>query len=190
MEQYETFEQVTRNALEYALAAAGRELDDEQKDALMARYNDLERFPDGEEGLRRLHEGDYQMVVFSNGAPHMLEALMDGGGAAPILPRVQSASMRSRSTSLPRRSTSTSLKDWSGRSGRSGSSSQTLSMTSGQRRPECGPRGWTAPEGCSTHSVRPPRSRSVRSSSLRMLWRSGKDDRCMVGRKDLWQACS
>ncbi len=83
MEKYEDFEQVTRKALDYALAAAGRELDDEQKDALMAQYNDLERFPDVEEGLRRLHEGGYQMVVFSNGAPHMLEALMDGAELRP-----------------------------------------------------------------------------------------------------------
>src|SRR6266852_8835337 len=44
MEQYEDFEQVTRKALDYALAVAGRNLDANQKDALMAQYNDLERF--------------------------------------------------------------------------------------------------------------------------------------------------
>lgn len=83
METYEDFEQVTRKALDYALAAAGRELDVEQKDGLMAQYNDLERFPDVEEGLARLKEAGHTMVVFSNGAPHMLEALMDGAELRP-----------------------------------------------------------------------------------------------------------
>jgi hypothetical protein len=48
MERYEDFEQVTRKALDYALEAAGRELEADQKDALMAQYNDLERFADVE----------------------------------------------------------------------------------------------------------------------------------------------
>jgi 2-haloacid dehalogenase len=42
MEQYEDFEQVTRKALDYALAAAGHELTTDQRDALLAQYDDLE----------------------------------------------------------------------------------------------------------------------------------------------------
>ncbi len=80
MERYEDFEQVTRKALDYALAAAGQELDSEQKDALIAQYNDLEHFEDVEPGLKRLKEAGHEMVVFSNGAPHMLRALMDRKG--------------------------------------------------------------------------------------------------------------
>ncbi|MGI8546869.1 MAG: haloacid dehalogenase type II [Gemmatimonadaceae bacterium] len=77
MERYDDFEQVTRKALDYALAAVGRELGEDQKDALMAQYNDLERFPDVEPGLERLKEAGHAMVVFSNGTPTMLEAIMD-----------------------------------------------------------------------------------------------------------------
>lgn len=77
MEQYEDFEQVTRKALDYALKAVGRELEAHQKDALMEQYNDLERFEDVEEGLSRLKEAGHKMVVFSNGTPTMLEAIMD-----------------------------------------------------------------------------------------------------------------
>jgi hypothetical protein len=51
MERYEDFAQVTRKALDYALAATGQELAPEQKDELMAQYNDLERFADVEPGL-------------------------------------------------------------------------------------------------------------------------------------------
>lgn len=83
MEQYEDFEQVTRKALDYALEAAGRKLDADQKDALMAQYNNLDRFDDVEEGLSRLKETGHQMVVFSNGTPAMLEALMDREQLAP-----------------------------------------------------------------------------------------------------------
>ena len=83
MERYEDFEQVTRKALDYALAAARQELTPEQKDALMARYNDLERFADVEPGLKTLEEAGHPMVVFSNGTPRMLEALMDAAQLRP-----------------------------------------------------------------------------------------------------------
>jgi 2-haloacid dehalogenase len=87
MERYEDFEQVTRKALDYALAVVGRELRAGQRDVLIAQYNDLERFPDVEPGLQRLKEAGHAMIVFSNGAPHMLEALMD---AAELHPYFQS----------------------------------------------------------------------------------------------------
>jgi 2-haloacid dehalogenase len=83
MERYEDFERVTRKALDYALEAAGRELDADHKDALMAQYNDLERFADVEPGLERLKEAGHVMVVFSNGAPRMLDALVDAAGLRP-----------------------------------------------------------------------------------------------------------
>ena len=83
MEQYEDFEQVTRKALDYTLATAGRNLGPVHKDALMARYDDLERFADVEPGLKRLEEAGHAMVVFSNGTPRMLEALMDAAELRP-----------------------------------------------------------------------------------------------------------
>lgn len=78
MERYEDFEMVTRKALDHALATelTGRGLDAEQRDALMARYDDLEPFPDAEPGLVRLREAGHAMAVFSNGSPRMLEALL------------------------------------------------------------------------------------------------------------------
>ncbi len=83
MERYEDFEQVTRKALDYALATVKRELEAGQKDALMAQYNDLERFPDVEPGLQRLKEAGYTMVVFSNGSPSMLAGIMDAAKLHP-----------------------------------------------------------------------------------------------------------
>ncbi len=100
MERYEDFEQVTRKALDYALGESGRELEADQKDALMAQYNDLERFADVEPGLKRLKEAGYAMVVFSNGAPQMLDAIMDAAGCTPTY-RASSASTRWERTSPP-----------------------------------------------------------------------------------------
>ena len=83
MERYEDFEAVTRMALDYALAAAGRDLGGDQKDALIAQYNDLERFPDVEPGLRQLRQAGCLMVIFSNGSPRMLNAIADAAGLRP-----------------------------------------------------------------------------------------------------------
>jgi 2-haloacid dehalogenase len=80
MERYEDFEQVTRYALDYALASVGQTLAPEQKQGLMAQYNDLERFDDVEPGLERLEAAGYAMVVFSNGSPSMLDAIMHTAG--------------------------------------------------------------------------------------------------------------
>ena len=83
MERYEDFERVTRKAMDYALAATGQELGPAQRDALMARYDDLRRFADVERGLQRLEEAGHAMVVFSNGTPRMLDALMGAAGLRP-----------------------------------------------------------------------------------------------------------
>lgn len=83
MERYQDFEQITRLALDYALAASGQELDVAEKDALMAQYDDLERFADVEPGLRRLRDAGCAMVVFSNGTLRMIATLMDAAGLHP-----------------------------------------------------------------------------------------------------------
>ncbi len=87
MERYEDFERVTRKALDYALAGTAQVLGPEQRDALMARYDDLERFADVEPGLQRLKEAGHAMVVFSNGAPRMLDAVIDAAGLRPYFQR-------------------------------------------------------------------------------------------------------
>jgi len=83
MERYQDFAQVTRKALDHALAMAGRELDETQKDILMAQYNDLERFADVEPGLQSLKDAGYTMVVFSNGSPSMLNGIMNAAQLQP-----------------------------------------------------------------------------------------------------------
>ena len=83
MERYEDFEQVTRKALDYALAVSGNTLEAQQKNSLMAQYNDLERFADVERGLQSLKDAGYTMVVFSNGSPAMLTGIMNAANLHP-----------------------------------------------------------------------------------------------------------
>jgi 2-haloacid dehalogenase len=85
MERYEDFGQVTRKALDFALTVVGEELDEDQKDDLMTRYDHLDRFEDAELGLRRLREAGHQMVAFSNGSPSMISAVLDNAALRPYL---------------------------------------------------------------------------------------------------------
>lgn len=80
MERYEDFEWVTRRSLDYALEDSCRELGASAKEALIAQYNDLERFSDVHDGLTALKASGHTMIVFSNGTPRMLEAVMDAAG--------------------------------------------------------------------------------------------------------------
>ena len=84
MGRYEDFDWVTRKALDHALAVARLELSEARKAALMAHYDDLETFADVLTGLRRLGEGGHRMVVFSNGSPRMLGAIMHAAGLRPF----------------------------------------------------------------------------------------------------------
>jgi 2-haloacid dehalogenase len=80
MERYEDFEQVTRKALDHALAVHSEELGADEKDGLIAQYDELERFPDVLPGLERLRDAGYAMAVFSNGTPAMLDAVVGSSG--------------------------------------------------------------------------------------------------------------
>ena len=84
MGRYEDFEWVTRRALDQALAVVGRDLSEARKAALMAHYDDLEPFEDVLKGFRRLGRAGHRMVVFSNGSPRMLGAIMRAAGLRPF----------------------------------------------------------------------------------------------------------
>jgi 2-haloacid dehalogenase len=80
MERYQDFEQVTRMALDHALAVHAAELGAEEKDGLITQYDELERFPDVLPGLERLRDAGYALAVFSNGTPAMLDAIVENSG--------------------------------------------------------------------------------------------------------------
>jgi 2-haloacid dehalogenase len=83
MERYEDFSQLTRKALTHALAVTGNSLTPEQQETLLAQYQRLEPFADVQPGLERLRAAGYTMVIFSNGVPPALNALLDASGLRP-----------------------------------------------------------------------------------------------------------
>jgi 2-haloacid dehalogenase len=80
MGRYEDFEWCTRKALDYAIAHVGDQLADGAKDSLIGRYNDLDPFPDAAPALERLRGEGYVLAVLSNGAPTMLDAVLNATG--------------------------------------------------------------------------------------------------------------
>ncbi len=80
MERYEDFENVTRKALDYALAVVGHEATEEQRAAVLAEYDQLRPFADVGEGIGQLAARGHLMVVLSNGTPRMLRAAMRSSG--------------------------------------------------------------------------------------------------------------
>lgn len=80
MGRYEDFEWCTRRALTYALAHAGHQLSASTQDLLIARYDDLDPFPDAAPGLARLRAEGYVLAVFSNGTAAMLAAVLAATG--------------------------------------------------------------------------------------------------------------
>ena len=90
MDRYQDFEWVTARALEYALAASGTQLDAHQVAGLLAQYDDLEPFPDVMPGLEALSGLGLTMVVFSNGSPRMLNAVLASSGLASYFAEVVS----------------------------------------------------------------------------------------------------
>lgn len=88
MERYEDFAWCTRRGLDYALAAAGHELDPGVRDGLIARYDHLEPFPDAAPALTELRDRGHTLTVLSNGTPRMLAAILENSGLRPYFSEV------------------------------------------------------------------------------------------------------
>lgn len=76
MGNYETFFKITQDALRYAVASYGEELNASAKDELVKAYLNLSVYEEAEGVLDRL--SDKKLAVFSNGSHDMLDPLIDG----------------------------------------------------------------------------------------------------------------
>ncbi|RBP15589.1 2-haloacid dehalogenase [Roseiarcus fermentans] len=82
MRAYEDFSVVTRAALEFALDRAGVTPTPALCEELMAKYLDLDLYPEARQALAAL--SGYKLAILSNGSPDMLAALVEGSGIAPF----------------------------------------------------------------------------------------------------------
>jgi 2-haloacid dehalogenase len=88
MGRYEDFWAVTESALVFACRRLGLPLGAAERRGLMDAYLTLRAFPDAGETLRRLR--GLPCAILSNGAPRMLQAVVDHNGFGPHLRAVVS----------------------------------------------------------------------------------------------------
>ncbi|WP_339153650.1 haloacid dehalogenase type II [Actinomadura luteofluorescens] len=80
MGRYEDFGWCTRKALDHALAVLDKKVENSDKESLIARYDNLEPFPDAAPALQALLDRGRVLAILSNGAPAMLDAILDATG--------------------------------------------------------------------------------------------------------------
>ncbi|GEL26353.1 hypothetical protein PSU4_53070 [Pseudonocardia sulfidoxydans NBRC 16205] len=88
MGRYEPFAQLTERSLDFALRAHDLTIGDDERAAVLARYDTLEPFPDTATALQELTDAGIEMVLLSNGNPAMLDACLDNSGLRAHFPRV------------------------------------------------------------------------------------------------------
>jgi 2-haloacid dehalogenase len=87
--RYANFEQVTADALDYALDAL--ELSDSTlRNDLLALYFALPAYPDASRALAQLRSAGIRALILSNGTPTMLERTLTASGLAPYIDGVLS----------------------------------------------------------------------------------------------------
>jgi 2-haloacid dehalogenase len=89
--EYETYRETTRDALEYALAVHGHDLDESAVDEVMATFESLPVFDDVHESISRLVEAGYDVAILSNGEPDLLASIVERAGIGDLLSAVVSA---------------------------------------------------------------------------------------------------
>ena len=85
LEEYETFYEINRDALAYALAAHGLDVPADDREAILEVYHELEVFDDVRASIERLHEAGYDTYVLSNGNPEMLDSMVDHAGIEDLI---------------------------------------------------------------------------------------------------------
>jgi 2-haloacid dehalogenase len=92
MGRYEDFRQVTRESLDYTLAALGLTADEALLGRLVDAYDNLTPYPEAEQALTTLAE--YRRAILSNGSKAMLDALVRNTGLDRHLDAVISVDAR------------------------------------------------------------------------------------------------
>ncbi|MGQ0658819.1 MAG: haloacid dehalogenase type II [Chromatiales bacterium] len=83
--RYKPFREITRDALQYALARLGMACPPEAEAALMDRYGRLTPYPEVRGVLERLRAWGVRAGVLSNGDPDMIATLTQNAGFANLL---------------------------------------------------------------------------------------------------------
>lgn len=98
---YESFWELTRLALEYALAKHDLSADSNVMQSLMDQYGELEAFAENQTVLTAIKEAGLSTAILSNGSPEMLHKAVSHAGLAPWLDKVLSVDELRQYKTLP-----------------------------------------------------------------------------------------
>jgi 2-haloacid dehalogenase len=87
---YQSFWDLTRASLRYALARLGLAHTHANEDALMAQYAQLSAFPENLGVLEALRQRGMATAILSNGSPEMLQSAVHSAGMSQLLDAVLS----------------------------------------------------------------------------------------------------
>lgn len=76
MQNYKTFAECTKDALEYTCQALNIQIEAKEKDNLMKLYSKLPPFQDTLNGLKKAFDMKFRLYAFSNGSKGALETLL------------------------------------------------------------------------------------------------------------------
>ena len=85
IDTYQSFYEMNRDALQYALEASDADLSPGERDEILAVYHELDVFDDVRDGIERLRDAGYDCYVLSNGNPKMLDSLVDHADIEDLL---------------------------------------------------------------------------------------------------------
>lgn len=74
---YQTYEETTRDALEYALAVNGIDLPDRAIDEIASVFHDLDVYEDVHSGMKQLADAGYDLYILSNGNQAVLDSMIE-----------------------------------------------------------------------------------------------------------------
>ncbi|WP_276254260.1 haloacid dehalogenase type II [Halomontanus rarus] len=77
IEEYDSFYDLNRRALRYALETAGVDVAEDEREEVLSTYHELPVFDDVHGGMERLGDAGYDCYVVSNGNEAMLESLVE-----------------------------------------------------------------------------------------------------------------
>jgi 2-haloacid dehalogenase len=83
--EHRDFWRVTKDGLDWAMAAQGLRGDSALRDRLLALYWELTAYPEVPEVLRKLRHAGLPTAILSNGSPEMLEAAVASAGIEALL---------------------------------------------------------------------------------------------------------
>ena len=90
-DNYQAFDSVTRDALQFACSRLGLALNPQSQAHLMGQYNQLTPFPENLNVLNELKRDGMTLAVLSNGNPEMLDPLIKAAGMDGLFSHVLSA---------------------------------------------------------------------------------------------------